>query len=129
VFVLISCFNLLLICRADHNVQDLKAKLFPTGRKKIKSPEAMPSVPWPGKRKERSLSSLGVSATRLSAPPGLIGKRIKSAARKFLVLQESTLFVDDPFNREEDDKEVEDCVASLSSPYLKLHKRNKNYLI
>ncbi|XP_062150066.1 E3 ubiquitin protein ligase DRIP2-like [Alnus glutinosa] len=111
--------------RADHNVQDLKAKLFPTGRKKIKSPEAVPSVPLPGKRKERSLSSLGFSATRLSAPPGLIGKRIKSAARKFLVLQESTLFVDDPFNREEDDKEVEDCVNSSNAESSKQHMSNK----
>lgn len=114
-FVL-SCFNLLVIFRVDHNVQDLKAKLFPLVRKKIKAPEAMPSVPLPGKRKERSLSSLGVSATRLSAHSGLIGRRIKCTARKCLALQESTLFVDQPFNREEDDKKVEDCPVSLSSP-------------
>jgi E3 ubiquitin-protein ligase DRIP len=115
VFVL-SCFNLLLICRADHNVQDLRAKLFPSVRKKIKATEAIPSVPLPGKRKERSLSSLGVSTTRLSAHSGLIGRRIKSAARKCLALQKSTTFVNEPFNREEDDKKVEDCLVSLSSP-------------
>ncbi|KAE8022605.1 hypothetical protein FH972_008391 [Carpinus fangiana] len=102
--------------RADHNVQDLRAKLFPSVRKKIKATEAITSVPLPGKRKERSLSSLGVSTTRLSAHSGLIGRRIKSAARKCLALQKSTTFVNEPFNREEDDKKVEDCLVSLSSP-------------
>ncbi|KAF5466036.1 hypothetical protein F2P56_015994 [Juglans regia] len=91
--------------RADHTLQGLRDKVFPFGGK-ADSPELMPSVPCSGKRKERSLSSLGVSIPRLSARSGLIGRRLKSAARKSLVLQESTLFVDEPFRKEEDDKKV-----------------------
>ncbi|KAI3972858.1 hypothetical protein MKX01_019516 [Papaver californicum] len=45
--------------RPDHNLQDLRAKIFPFKRRKVKAPEATPpTIPLPVRRKERSLSSL-----------------------------------------------------------------------
>lgn len=105
----------MLNCRADHNVQDLRAKLFPLQTKKAVAPEAVPFVPLLGKRKERSLSSLGVSTPTVSAQSGLIGRRMKSAARKRHSLQESTHSVDRPVNEVEDDKTVEDSPVTLGS--------------
>lgn len=105
----------MLNCRADHNVQDLRAKLFPLQIKKAVAPEAVPFVPLLGKRKERSLSSLGVSTPTVSAQSGLIGRRMKSAARKRHSLQESTHSVDRPVNEVEDDKTMEDSPVTLSS--------------
>lgn len=105
----------MLNCRADHNVQDLRAKLFPLQIKKAVAPEAVPFVPLLGKRKERSLSSLGVSTPSVSAQSGLIGRRMKSAARKRHSLQESTHSVDRPVNEVEDDKTMEDSPVTLSS--------------
>ena len=101
--------------RVDHNVQDLRAKLFPSKIKKAVAPEAVPVVPLLGKRKERSLSSLGVSTPSVSAQSGLIGRRLKSAARKRHSLQESTHSVDRPVNEVEDDKTMEDSPVNLSS--------------
>ncbi|KAL4643397.1 hypothetical protein ACB092_02G088900 [Castanea dentata] len=101
--------------RADHNVQDLRAKLFPLKIKKAVAPEAVPLVPLLGKRKERSLSSLGVSTPSVSAQSVLIGRRMKSAARKRHFLQESTHSVDRPVNEVEDDKTMEDSPVNLSS--------------
>ncbi|CAH9132789.1 unnamed protein product [Cuscuta epithymum] len=43
--------------RADHNLQDVRAKIFPYKRRKVMVPEVLPSVMLPAKRKERSLSS------------------------------------------------------------------------
>lgn len=105
----------MLNCRADHNVQDLRAKLFPLKIKKAVVPEALPLVPLVGKRKERSLSSLGVSTPSVSAQSGLIGRRLKSAARKRHSLQESTHSVDRPVNEVEDDKTMEDSPVNLGS--------------
>nr|XP_023872058.1 E3 ubiquitin protein ligase DRIP2-like [Quercus suber] len=123
-FVL-SCFNFVLHYRADHNVQDLRAKLFPLKIKKAVAPEAVPLVPLLGKRKERSLSSLGVSTPSVSAQSGLTGRRMKSAARKRHSLQESTHSVDRPVNEVEDDKTMEDSPNS-SNTESKQHTSNKD---
>ncbi|KAG2728096.1 hypothetical protein I3760_01G189200 [Carya illinoinensis] len=110
--------------RADHTLQGLRAKVFPFGEK-ADSPEVMPSVPCSGKRKERSLSSLGVSTPRLSARPGLIGRRLKSAARKSLVLQDSNLFVDESVRKEEDNKKVGICHNPSNAESSKQYMSNK----
>uniref|UniRef100_A0A6N2MR12 RING-type domain-containing protein n=1 Tax=Salix viminalis TaxID=40686 RepID=A0A6N2MR12_SALVM len=105
--------------RADHSLQDLRAKIFPSKRKKVREPatvssvtEAVPSVseavlavpeavpvqeseysvPLIGRRKERSLSSLK--------------KEAKSVARK----RES------PIPAGKQVKKVDDYYESLSSP-------------
>ncbi|XP_040999693.1 E3 ubiquitin protein ligase DRIP2-like isoform X2 [Juglans microcarpa x Juglans regia] len=100
--------------RADHNVQDLRARIFPFVRKKANAPEVVPSVPFSGKRKERSLSPF-----RASIP------RIKCAARKCLPLLEPTLFVDEPVEKEGDDKKVGDHRLSFSSSET-LHENLQN---
>lgn len=107
---------LLLICRVDNNVQDLRAKIFPSVGKKAKAPELVLSVPQPGKRREKSLSSLAFSTPRLLAQSGQVGRRITFAARKHLAPQESILFSGEPVNKEEEvDKKVRDHPVSSSS--------------
>lgn len=65
--------------RPDHNLQDLRAKIFPLQRKKVKAPEI---VSLPGRRKEISISSLVVSTPKVSEKAGTTGRRSKAAARK-----------------------------------------------
>jgi E3 ubiquitin-protein ligase DRIP len=116
----------MLIHRADHSLQDLRARIFPSKRKKAREPatvssvpedvpsvpEAVPvqesehSVPLIGRRKERSLSSLVVSTPKISVKSVLTGKRSKSVARK----RES------PIPVEEQIKKMDDYYESLSSP-------------
>ncbi|KAJ7979941.1 E3 ubiquitin protein ligase DRIP2 [Quillaja saponaria] len=74
--------------RADHNLQDLRVKLFSCERKKAEESEAFPSVPLPTKRKERCLSSLVVRKPRLQSHSGVIVRRGKSMASKILDEQE-----------------------------------------
>lgn len=69
------------VCRPDHNLQDLRAKIFPLKRKKVKAPEI---VSLPARRKERSISSLVVSTPKVSAQAGTKGRRTKAATRKEL---------------------------------------------
>lgn len=73
-----------LILRPDHNLQDIRSKIFPLKRRKINAPEALPSmaIPPPVKRKERSLSSLGFIAPKVSTQIGTTGKRTKAFARR-----------------------------------------------
>jgi E3 ubiquitin-protein ligase DRIP len=66
--------------RPDHNLQDIRNKVFPLRRKKCGTPEP-PSLPLPARRKERSLSSLAVSAPRVSSQSGLTGRRTKLSRR------------------------------------------------
>lgn len=68
--------------RPDHNLQDVRAKIFPHKRIKVKAPEVVTPVALPAKRKERSLSSLVVSTPRVSTQVGMTGRRSKSIARK-----------------------------------------------
>ncbi|KVI12391.1 hypothetical protein Ccrd_009180 [Cynara cardunculus var. scolymus] len=68
----------------NHNLQDIRAKIFPSKRRRVKAPEVVPSVTLPLRRKERSLSSLVVSTPRVSTQTTMTGKRSKAAARKKL---------------------------------------------
>uniref|UniRef100_A0A453LQN7 RING-type domain-containing protein n=2 Tax=Aegilops tauschii subsp. strangulata TaxID=200361 RepID=A0A453LQN7_AEGTS len=71
--------------RADHSLQDVRSKIFPFKRKKIKAEDvASPDSP-PNKRKERSISSLVVHTPRLT-PTGSTGRRTKVVTRKKLLL-------------------------------------------
>ncbi|XP_077248071.1 DREB2A-interacting protein 2 isoform X2 [Tasmannia lanceolata] len=100
--------------RPDHNLQDVRAKIFPFKRRKVKAPEAMPSVSLPVRRKERSLSSLVVSTPRVSTQTGLTGRRTKAVARKAAALRGSLFSVDESIKREEN--AVGDHPESASSP-------------
>ncbi|XP_076914922.1 E3 ubiquitin protein ligase DRIP1-like [Bidens hawaiensis] len=68
--------------RPDHNLQDVRGKIFPSKRKRVKAPEVVPSVTLPLRRKERSLSSLVVCTPRVSPQTALTGKRSKGPPRK-----------------------------------------------
>ncbi|KAJ9185833.1 hypothetical protein P3X46_005420 [Hevea brasiliensis] len=98
--------------RPDHNLQDIRAKIFPFKRRKIKAPEVMPSIALPAKRKERSLSSLVVSTPKVPMQTGLTGRRSKACARKAAALRCS--FTVDESNKKEDS--AEDHPMSSSSP-------------
>ncbi|XP_034685097.1 E3 ubiquitin protein ligase DRIP2-like isoform X1 [Vitis riparia] len=105
--------------RPDHNLQDLTAKIFPSEKSKVIAPEEVASVPLPARRKERSLSSLGVSTPRVSSQTVMTGKRTKSAARRLSAARESTFPVEEPIKKEEDYPE------NPSSPEI-LNKRAQN---
>ncbi|XP_055832121.1 E3 ubiquitin protein ligase DRIP2-like isoform X2 [Solanum dulcamara] len=98
--------------RPDHNLQDIRAKIFPYKRQKVQAPEVVPSVTPPIRRKERSLSSLVVSTPRVSTQTGTTGRRSKSVARK--ALRGSTFSVEKPVKKEE--SSGEDQLDSASSP-------------
>nr|CAB3493952.1 unnamed protein product [Digitaria exilis] len=69
------------IFRADHSLQDVRSKLFPFKRKKIKAEEVPSPTSLPTKRKERSISSLVVNTPKVK-PTGLTGRRTRAVARK-----------------------------------------------
>ncbi|OAY44251.1 E3 ubiquitin protein ligase DRIP2 isoform X2 [Manihot esculenta] len=98
--------------RPDHNMQDIRAKIFPFKRRKIKAPEVMPSIALPAKRKERSLSSLVVSTPKVPMQIGLTGRRSKASARKASAFQCS--FTVDESSKKEDS--AEEHPRSSSSP-------------
>ncbi|KAF8775689.1 hypothetical protein HU200_004471 [Digitaria exilis] len=65
--------------RPDHNLQDIRNKLFPIKKKKVDSPKV--STTLPAKRKQRSLSSLVVDTPSIVMRNGLTGKRTKTKRR------------------------------------------------
>ncbi|XP_016513876.2 E3 ubiquitin protein ligase DRIP2-like isoform X2 [Nicotiana tabacum] len=99
--------------RPDHNLQDVRAKIFPYKRRKVQAPEVVPPISLPVRRKERSLSSLVVSTPRVSTQTGTTGRRSKSVARK--ALRGSTFSVEKPIKKEEKIS-GEDQLDSSSSP-------------
>ncbi|GER24899.1 polycomb group RING finger protein 1 [Striga asiatica] len=87
--------------RPDHNLQDVRGKIFPYKRIKARASDIVPAVTLPAKRKERSLSSLGVSTPHVSSQGGLTGRRSKSTARK-ASLKGTNFTIERPMKREDD---------------------------
>lgn len=108
----IISFHCFCFIRLDHNLQDVRAKIFPYKRMKMKSPDVVTPVTLPAKRKERSLSSLVVSTPRVSSQSGMTGRRSKSVARK--ALRGSSFTIEKPMKKEDDS--MEDHPESSSSP-------------
>lgn len=106
----------MIIFRPDHNLQDIRAKIFPLRRRKIKAPQAIPSIPLPAKRKERSLSSLVISAPKVPMQTGFTGKRTKTGTRKAAALRGCSFAVHESIKKEE--VYTEDNPVSSSSPDL-----------
>ncbi|XP_068634294.1 E3 ubiquitin protein ligase DRIP2-like isoform X3 [Aristolochia californica] len=100
--------------RPDHNLQDVRAKIFPLKRRKVKAPEAVLPVVLPARRKERSLSSLVVSTPRVSTQSGLTGRRTKAVARRAATSKNSGFAINGSFKKEEDTGD--DRPESSSSP-------------
>uniref|UniRef100_J3NEQ8 RING-type domain-containing protein n=1 Tax=Oryza brachyantha TaxID=4533 RepID=J3NEQ8_ORYBR len=67
--------------RADHNIQDVRSKIFPLKRKKINTEGIESPIVLPAKRKERSISSLVVNTPEIT-PKSLTGRRTRAATRK-----------------------------------------------
>ena len=101
----------MLICRPDHNLQDIRAKIFPLKRRKVEAPEVTPTNSLPVKRKERSLSSLVVSTPKVPMQTGLTGRRTK-AARKAAAIRGCSFAVEEPAKKEDS---AEDHPLSSSS--------------
>lgn len=112
--MVLKCNHRFMVNRPDHNLQDVRAKIFPFKRRKVKAPEAVPSVTLPVRRKERSLSSLVVSTPRVSTQTTMTGRRTKAVARKSSALRGSSFSIEKPIKKEEDS--VEDHPESSSSP-------------
>lgn len=89
------------MCRPDHNLQDIRAKIFPFKRRKIQAPEVLSSIMLPAKRKERSLSSLVVSAPKVPIQTGFTGKRTKTSTRKATSLRGCSFILEDSIKKEE----------------------------
>ncbi|KAE8699521.1 E3 ubiquitin protein ligase DRIP2 [Hibiscus syriacus] len=100
--------------RPDHNLQDVRSKIFPLKTRKVKAPEVPPLVTMPTRRKEISLSSLVVNAPKVSTQTTMTGRRTKAVARKASALRGSNFSMDRPLKKEEDS--MEDHKESASSP-------------
>lgn len=100
--------------RPDHNLQDVRARVFPFRRRKVKAPESVPSTTLPIRRKERSLSQLVVNTPKVSSQTTMTGKRTKATARKASVLQGSNFSIEKVVKKEEDS--AGDRPESSSSP-------------
>lgn len=95
-------------------MQDVRAKIFPSKRKKVNAPEVVPSTTLPARRKERSLSSLVVNTPRVSTQVTMTGRRSRAVARKAAALQGSRFSIEKLVKKEEDS--VRDHPDSSSSP-------------
>ncbi|EXB29847.1 E3 ubiquitin protein ligase DRIP2 [Morus notabilis] len=92
--------------RVDHNLQDLRAKIFPFETKTGNASHAVPSAPFQAKRKERSLSSLVVNAPR-ARPESCFTARRKNPTRKNLVRSESAHLDHKPV------KKADECLEKI----------------
>lgn len=99
--------------RPDHNWQDIRAKIFPSKGKRTAAPEAMTSASPPAKRKERSLSSLVVSAPKVDMQSDFNVMGSKAIARKAAGLQGSSFTVDESHDRKQES--MEDRIDSSGS--------------
>ncbi|XP_061340402.1 E3 ubiquitin protein ligase DRIP2-like [Gastrolobium bilobum] len=114
--------------RPDHNLQDIRAKIFPFKRRKIKAQEVVPSISLPAKRKERSLSSLVVSAPKVSTQTGFTGKRTKTGTRKAAALRACNFILEESIKKEETNGETngEDILDSSIAESSKKHRPNED---
>ncbi|CAA7026390.1 unnamed protein product [Microthlaspi erraticum] len=105
--------------RSDYRLQDLRAKIFPLKRRKVNAPEI---VSLPGRRKERSLSALGVSTPKVSEKSGTTRRRTKSVTRKDDCLAERSMKkAESSFHEELTGGDTEDIGESS----IKLAQENK----
>ncbi|WJX80251.1 RING-type E3 ubiquitin transferase [Trifolium repens] len=110
--------------RPDHNLQDIRTKIFPFKHKKVQAEEVVPSTPLPAKRKERSLSSLVVSAPKVSTHTSFTGKRTKSGTRKAAALRGCSFTPEESIKKEE--AHDEDNLNSSIGETSKKHRSNED---
>ncbi|KAG6492359.1 hypothetical protein ZIOFF_047318 [Zingiber officinale] len=114
--------------RADHNLQDLRSKIFPFKRRKIEALENFPLVTFPAKRKERSLSSLVVDTPQIAAQTALHGRRTRAAARKAATFCGQSPDIQESIKRM-DDKNLDDLPENSSANPNKLNPCRKQAAI
>ncbi|XP_065864999.1 E3 ubiquitin protein ligase DRIP2-like [Euphorbia lathyris] len=103
----------LMLIWPDHNLQDVRAKIFPFKRRKVEAPKVATSVALPVRRKERSLSSLVVSAPKVSTQT-TTGRRTKHVQRKATALRGCSFPTEKHIKKEE--YPAEDNLKNTSSP-------------
>ncbi|KAG6489236.1 hypothetical protein ZIOFF_050500 [Zingiber officinale] len=113
---------------ADHNLQDLRSKIFPFKRRKIEALENFPLVTFPAKRKERSLSSLVVDTPQIAAQTALHGRRTRAAARKAATFCGQSPDIQESIKRM-DDKNLDDLPENSSANPNKLNPCRKQAAI
>ncbi|KAK4785777.1 hypothetical protein SAY86_002466 [Trapa natans] len=100
--------------RPDHNLQDIRTKIFPLKRK-IEALKILPTAPPQPKKKERLLSSLVVSTPKVSMQTGTTGRRTKALARRAASSRNSSFVSEEPNNKKKEDSSAEDATGGSSS--------------
>ncbi|CAM0875805.1 unnamed protein product [Alopecurus aequalis] len=114
--------------RADHSLQDVRSKIFPLKRKKIKAGDAESPISPPNKRKERSISSLVVHTPKLT-PTGSTGRRTRAVTRKSTAaLRVLGPTDDDPVKKETDPSDKDAHSSSLPANSGKVPKKRRQIL-
>ncbi|XP_042454536.1 E3 ubiquitin protein ligase DRIP2-like isoform X2 [Zingiber officinale] len=99
--------------RPDHNLQDIRAKIFPSKQSKVEAPEEIPTPILPVKRKEKSLSSLVVSTSHVVTRTCSSGRQTKTASKRVVTARGLSSSTD--ASSEKDDNTVNNYVEKSSS--------------
>lgn len=99
--------------RPDHNLQDIRAKIFPSKQSKVEAPEETPTLTLPVKRKEKSLSSLVVSTSHVVTRTCSTGRQTKTATKRVVTAQGRSPSTD--ASSEKDDNTVNNYVEKSNS--------------
>lgn len=111
---LLSIYLEHLITRPDHNLEDLRSRIFPSKRRKVRTPEVAPVILPPVRRKERSLSSLVVNSPRVSSHATTTGKRTAAAAVRIAAILRTPKVPNEKRVKKEDDSAEERSESSSS---------------
>ncbi|XP_074577382.1 E3 ubiquitin protein ligase DRIP2-like isoform X2 [Curcuma longa] len=99
--------------RPDHNLQDIRAKIFPSKPSKVEAPGETPTPTLPVKRKEKSLSSLVVSTSHVVTRTSSTGRQTKTATKRVVTARGLSPSTD--ASSEKDDNTVNNYVEKSSS--------------
>ncbi|CAL4891178.1 unnamed protein product [Urochloa decumbens] len=113
--------------RPDHNIQDVRSKVFPFKRKKVNAEEAESPIALPVKRKERSISSLVVSTPRIT-PAGSTGRRTRAVTRKAAALRGLGPIIADPLKKDNDNSNKQTDTSTLLNSLSKVPQTRRQLL-
>ncbi|EES17330.1 hypothetical protein BDA96_08G172800 [Sorghum bicolor] len=113
--------------RADHNIQDVRSKVFPFKRKKVNAEEAESPITLPVKVKERSISSLVVNTPRV-APAASTRRRTRAVTRKAAALRGLGPIIVDPLKKDNDNSNKQTDNSSLLDSLSKIPQTRRQLL-
>jgi len=113
--------------RADHNIQDVRSKVFPFKRKKVNAEEAESPIMLPVKVKERSISSLVVNTPRVT-PAASTGRRTRVVTRKAVALRGLGPIIVDPLKKDNDNSNKQTDNSSLLDSLSKIPQTRRQLL-